>query len=688
MSSGMSPRGRFVAGAVSALIVAAGTAWLPGATAWAAPQGSCSTGSYSESTVGSDTVGTFSSPSNTASSSGCTWSVPAGVNSVRVLVVAGGGGGGGYLTSGGGGAGGVLHEVGFAVTPGATLNISVGKGGATGTNAWNQPGNYNNGANGDDSVFGSLTAVGGGGGGGGGTNSQIGNPGSAGGSGGGGGRCWVTCNTGSTANSNKHAGGAGTAGQGNAGGHAWFMSGAGGGGAGAAGADDIYGFAGNGGDGVSVDISGSATYYGGGGGGGTENTTTRATGGLGGGGLGAATGNINGADGTAGTGGGGGGVRDGNGGNGGSGVVIVRWGSAPVAPSISLSNSSGYTLVNTAASSLYSITNTGGAVTSYSISPSLPSGLSFSTATGLISGTPTAVSSATNYTITARRVSASNGASSSSTATFNYGVYTVAPTTTTTTSTTSTTLAPATTVAAATTSVAPGTTVAVGGGGNGTTVPSSSSTVAVIRNSTAATSAPTSTTSTVPVTTTTVDPGPQAPDAAPGEGSASIDGESVDVELSRAENALTVSAAGVTATVYGIDSAGARVALNQEGNLALQEGETVVVEGSGYDTASLVEVWLHSTPVRLGTVTVDASGTAKGSFVIPQGAGTGDHRVLVSGSTSDGKEAVLAVGLRIGAWGKESNVSRWIILSTIALAISLGLVIPTTTRRRRKTAHV
>jgi hypothetical protein len=55
--------------------------------------------------------------------------------------------------------------------------------------------------------------------------------------------------------------------------------------------------------------------------------------------------------------------------------------------------------------------NTGGAPTGYSISPALPAGLSFSTATGVISGTPTTVHSATTYTVTATNVSGSATAS-------------------------------------------------------------------------------------------------------------------------------------------------------------------------------------------------------------------------------------------------------------------------------------
>jgi hypothetical protein len=44
--------------------------------------------------------------------------------------------------------------------------------------------------------------------------------------------------------------------------------------------------------------------------------------------------------------------------------------------------------------------NSGGAITSYSISPALPAGISINSTTGAITGRPTAASSQTNYTIT------------------------------------------------------------------------------------------------------------------------------------------------------------------------------------------------------------------------------------------------------------------------------------------------
>ena len=77
------------------------------------------------------------------------------------------------------------------------------------------------------------------------------------------------------------------------------------------------------------------------------------------------------------------------------------------APDISYSPSTQTVNVGSAAS--ISASNSGGVATSWSISGSLPAGLSFSTSTGVISGTPTEVTSATVLTVTATN---GNGSSS------------------------------------------------------------------------------------------------------------------------------------------------------------------------------------------------------------------------------------------------------------------------------------
>lgn len=82
-----------------------------------------------------------------------------------------------------------------------------------------------------------------------------------------------------------------------------------------------------------------------------------------------------------------------------NGFIISR----VVAPSITLTPTTEEKTVNTTISG-YTITSTGDTITSFSISPAAPAGLTFSSTTGLLTGTPTTVSSATTYTITARNV--------------------------------------------------------------------------------------------------------------------------------------------------------------------------------------------------------------------------------------------------------------------------------------------
>ena len=248
---------------------------------------------------------------NLTSGSG-SWTVPAGVTTIQVLVI-GGGGGGGSDVGCGGGAGGVVYSNGYAVTPGATISYSIGSGGAAG-------GVGNNGGN---TTFGTITAYGGGGG-----AYYYDAKGSDGGSGGGG-------HTGVPNSSPRFGGsptgpGNGVPGQGFPGGNNLVggYNGGGGGGAGGPGANGL-GYGAAGGIGLPFSISGTTQWYAGGGGAGSSNYV--GPGGLGGGGDGDVrnahtAGTYSTRNGVANTGGGGGGEGGfNNPGSGGSGVIIISY---------------------------------------------------------------------------------------------------------------------------------------------------------------------------------------------------------------------------------------------------------------------------------------------------------------------------------------------------------------------------
>jgi len=90
-----------------------------------------------------------------------TFTVPSGATQVLVTLIGGGGGGskggGGSLSGAGGGGGGVYYRVPVTVTPGSSIPVTIGSGGAGGTSS------HIDGYAGETSSFGSyLSATGGG----------------------------------------------------------------------------------------------------------------------------------------------------------------------------------------------------------------------------------------------------------------------------------------------------------------------------------------------------------------------------------------------------------------------------------------------------------------------------------------------------------------------------------------------
>ena len=232
------------------------------------------------------------------------------------LGVGGGGGAGGYRSSviGENTGGGLSAETLFSAIPGTAYTVTVGNGGS-GASGGNLP------SNGENSIFGSIVALGGGFGG----RPSADTPRTVGSGGSGGGVGQSGTGTGT-----------GTSGQGYNGGSPNGVNSAGGGGG--AGAQGLDGASGTGGVGVASSITGSSIFRAGGGGGGRHIAQGgTASGGNGGGGNSGPT-NGNGVSGSTNTGGGGGGGGESggtfSGGNGGSGVVIIKYANT-LSPTIS-----------------------------------------------------------------------------------------------------------------------------------------------------------------------------------------------------------------------------------------------------------------------------------------------------------------------------------------------------------------
>jgi hypothetical protein len=258
----------------------------------------CSSGDANESVNGNVHIFIITTNSQ-INDANCVFTVPSNVYAVDYLVVAGGGGG----NSGGGGAGGLVTSWSVYDQSGSTLiaprgtpltvyptnqiPIQVGVGGSGGSG-----GNYNTwgiiqsqmnlGANGHDSIFGSVRAVGGGRGGFGfgcsGGSTGCDQSGANGGSGGGGAYDFSSRNSSASNQSTV----VGSTSLGNGGGAATgsggYRAGSGGGGAGSAGLDaNVLHIGGAGGRGVLTNISGTGVQYACGGGGGINDNVDATT---------------------------------------------------------------------------------------------------------------------------------------------------------------------------------------------------------------------------------------------------------------------------------------------------------------------------------------------------------------------------------------------------------------------------
>jgi hypothetical protein len=185
------------------------------------------------------------------------------------------------------------------------------------------------------------------------------------------------------------------------------------------------------------------------------------------------------------------------------------------------------------------------------------------------------------------------------------------------------------------------------------------------------------------VSTTTLGP-PVVEKVSAGQTAVQVDGVKTDATVTRENNQMVVNAGSLSATMSGLDKTGKTAPLDSDGNIHLEGGDVIKISVGGFKPGTLVEVWLFSTPTKLGSVVVGADGTVTGAYRLPVGIKSGSHRVVVTARMANGKPTTFTLGILVGDISTTSTLTRVLIAIPITLAVGFGFLLPTQLRRRRK----
>lgn len=134
------------------------------------------------------------------------------------------------------------------------------------------------------------------------------------------------------------------------------------------------------------------------------------------------------------------------------------------------------------------------------------------------------------------------------------------------------------------------------------------------------------------------------------------------------------------------------LSLGINSQVGAEEGDAMLVEGTGFAPNSNVEVYVYSTPTYAGRGVVGGNGSFSFSLPVPAGLARGTHTVVAAGFDTSGQQKFASAPIQIGRAlnaGTLSNTgasqSQTLPMTLGGLAIALGvagLVVTAATRRR------
>jgi hypothetical protein len=178
---------------------------------------------------------------------------------------------------------------------------------------------------------------------------------------------------------------------------------------------------------------------------------------------------------------------------------------------------------------------------------------------------------------------------------------------------------------------------------------------------------------------------PEAVDVEPGTAAALVNGKSVVMTLSRSNNVVSVTGAGISGSVSLVDASGAVIPLDAEGNLRVNGDSTAVVTFEGAKAGSQLELWIFSEPQQLLKTKVGKDGKVRLEVPMPRDLPSGDHKFVATLTNYADADVSVSVGFVAGDQGSGVSIGG-VIFAVLGLGIFFALAIPARRRLRRKAA--
>ncbi|MFZ9931524.1 MAG: hypothetical protein ACO3GZ_12030 [Ilumatobacteraceae bacterium] len=166
-----------------------------------------------------------------------------------------------------------------------------------------------------------------------------------------------------------------------------------------------------------------------------------------------------------------------------------------------------------------------------------------------------------------------------------------------------------------------------------------------------------------------------------------MNGKPADMSMNVANGTVSLGVAGATFQIIAKDETGTPLKIDESGRVLLNDTRSFGVSVAGLAPGTDYEIWLYSTPMKLGkhtTSTTNGSHTA--SVSLPEDTDDGWHSVVFTGKTNTGAEISVSGRLRVPT---DTNIvievarSAWVWVLIIG-AIFFALVLPGRSRRRDK----